>query len=390
MTNISIAPGIQITAEDFFLANTTSAIGEKLSGVLSQTDTLNILGEGQIVTHFSEYAFSLGERTFRYIGDFTSTIDQGLLGSISSLSGNFHTVVIEEAGHVVAQLDLDALVGIDFGSLSVGGLLGLDLGAIADGLLGSLLGDGLDSLLDALTGSVDGLLEEVQDLIGDESDAPAEVTGEDGNDTLDGYGGNDYIRGLGGDDVLHGKGGNDAILGDGGNDKGYGEEGNDLLRGGAGRDQLWGGAGDDEVFGDQDNDKLYGDSGNDRLVGGSGSDQMFGGDGDDTLLAGSSRDRMTGGLGADTFIFTRAKDSTRAGDLITDFNAKEGDQLDFSRFKHADFIGRHQMSHERGEIQISYKHGDTYVRADFNGDGKGEFVLHLDGHLKLTADDFIL
>jgi Ca2+-binding RTX toxin-like protein len=391
MSDITLVPGLEISAEEFFVVDTTLATGEQLTGQISQAGSLDMLGQGQIVTHWSEYAFTLGERTFRYLGDFISTVDQSLVGSVSSITGNFSGVVIEDASGTIAQLDLDALVGIDFGSVTSLNLLGLDLGEITSGLVDTLLGDGPNSILSLITGSTASLLETVQGLIDDENSSPepVDVSGDDNADDLRGRTGDDHIRGLGGDDVLRGHEGNDSIVCDAGNDQGYGDAGNDYLRGGAGLDQLWGGEGDDELYGDQQNDKLYGDTGNDRLIGGTGVDFLFGGDGDDFLFAGKSLDRMSGGAGADTFVFATAKDSFKKGDLISDFSLADGDQIDLSHFKHAEFIGRHKMSEDRGEIQVSYKGSDTYVRGDFNGDGRGEFVVHLDGHLKLNADDFI-
>lgn len=92
-----------------------------------------------------------------------------------------------------------------------------------------------------------------------------------------------FIRGTNGDDIIAGTAGNDTIDGGNGNDTICGFYGNDVLRGGNGRD---------------------------TLNGGNGSDQLLGENGDD---------RLTGGRNADTFA------GGRGDDLITDFNATEGD-----------------------------------------------------------------
>ena len=74
-----------------------------------------------------------------------------------------------------------------------------------------------------------------------------DVTGNDGNDILDGGVGNDWI---------------------------FGGDGNDTLYGGANNDVLYNGAGDDSV---------YGGAGDDSIVGSTGSDLINGGDDFDTL-----------------------------------------------------------------------------------------------------------
>lgn len=71
------------------------------------------------------------------------------------------------------------------------------------------------------------------------------VTGTNGNDSLNGTGFFDYIRG---------------------------RDGNDVINGGAGDDRLRGDDGDDAIFGDDGDDRLEGRDGDDRLEGGAGSD----------------------------------------------------------------------------------------------------------------------
>jgi Ca2+-binding RTX toxin-like protein len=52
----------------------------------------------------------------------------------------------------------------------------------------------------------------------------------------------------------------------------------------------------------------------------------FGNDGGDLLVGGGGKDTLTGGAGADFFEYLRFADSSGANvDLITDFNASEGD-----------------------------------------------------------------
>ena len=59
------------------------------------------------------------------------------------------------------------------------------------------------------------------------------------------------------------------------------------------------------------------------LVGSSGADTIDGGGGNDTIVGGAGTDYLTGGRGADTFV-VRAHSGY---DVITDFNAAEGDHV---------------------------------------------------------------
>lgn len=153
-----------------------------------------------------------------------------------------------------------------------------------------------------------------------------------GADTVFGGGGNDTVLGGGKDDMLQGNVGADSIAAGGGSDLVHGGQNNDFLQGNAGDDRLYGdlgadtlhgGQGADFVQGGQGDDFVLGDLGDDVLLGGQGDDQVFGGAGDDYLSGDLGADTLTGGAGADIFHSFGA-----AGlDLITDFNAAEGDRV---------------------------------------------------------------
>ena len=99
-----------------------------------------------------------------------------------------------------------------------------------------------------------------------------DIFGSSGNDSLTGNASANYLDGLAGDDFLSGLDGNDFLFGD---------DGKDILNGGAGNDFLGGEAGDDSLNGGLGNDFLFGGDGNNTLVGGGGADFLVGGAGND-------------------------------------------------------------------------------------------------------------
>ena len=66
--------------------------------------------------------------------------------------------------------------------------------------------------------------------------------------------------------------------------------------------------------------KIIGGSGDDTLRGRGQDDELLGGEGDDLLLGRGGDDTLTGGAGGDRFRF-----NNRGVDVVTDFNADEGD-----------------------------------------------------------------
>jgi len=175
--------------------------------------------------------------------------------------------------------------------------------------------------------------------------------------------------GGGSPDFIYGRGGNDTILGGGGFDQLYGDAGNDVMDGQWQTDKMYGGDGDDQMWGGTNYanrvypgtnyaDILYGDAGNDQLHGDAritdptkteyyapldfspGADELHGGSGNDILNGDGGNDTLWGDTGADTFTFDArytVKDAvgadfviTSGNDVIKDFNAGDGDRLDFS------------------------------------------------------------
>jgi hypothetical protein len=81
------------------------------------------------------------------------------------------------------------------------------------------------------------------------SDALCSISGNNGNNTLNGTSAADVICGGPGNDTIHGNGGNDLIFGNLDNDTLFGDDGNDNLQGGMGTDSCNGGLGTDTSSG---------------------------------------------------------------------------------------------------------------------------------------------
>lgn len=217
------------------------------------------------------------------------------------------------------------------------------------------------------------------------------VYGGSGWDEIDGGTGSDALYGGAGFDTLRGGMGNDTLVGEEGDDVLDGGDGNDNINGGFGWDSLTGGAGDDYLFGFQDSDFLDGGTGADRLLGGNGDDTLIGGDGNDILSGDAGNDVLYGGLGFDilmgksgfdTFIFNsvaelddgnpdRIKDFERGSDIIDVSGI--GEDTSFAWLATAAFSAS-------GGMEVRYAlnaFGAAFLYFDQNGDGvsDGELIV---------------
>ena len=163
---------------------------------------------------------------------------------------------------------------------------------------------------------------------------------------MSGDAGNDRVEGLDGKDELFGEEGDDNLIGGAGNDTLHGGSGNNILEGGLGADRLEGNGGlslayyhnaatgvqvfldasrgtntgeasgdtfdgvlgiqgsiyDDVLVGDAARNYLSGEEGNDTLKGGAEGDDISGGKGDDTLWGETGDDTLAGGEGVNLLI----------------------------------------------------------------------------------------
>ena len=149
----------------------------------------------------------------------------------------------------------------------------------------------------------------------------------------------------------------DDIIGEGGNDTIDAGGGPDTVDGGDGNDTIIGGAGDDTLRGGDGNDVIKGD---DAANNGNGIDPH---DADDVLIGGKGADVLSGGVGDDTFRYPTA-DDIEDGETITDYEA--GELID------VDGLGANQ-------VRLTPTPGGSNLEFDFDGDGKFEKKIKLDG-----------
>ena len=112
--------------------------------------------------------------------------------------------------------------------------------------------------------------------------------------------------------------------------------------------------------------RIRGTGKSELLVGSSGADIIDGGGGNDTLAGGAGTDYLTGGRGADTFVM-RAHSGY---DVITDFNAAEGDHILLDLGGSASWDG----------LSFQTPGGTCYVSSvDINADGVIDTQLSING-----------
>jgi Ca2+-binding RTX toxin-like protein len=153
--------------------------------------------------------------------------------------------------------------------------------------------------------------------------------------------------------------------------------------GSAGKDSYTGTIFDDTAEGGKDKDTLRGDAGADTIDGGQGADKLY------------------GGADADTFVFDKGdtgKQKNQA-DTIYDFVIADGDSIDLSAIdangrkandQSFTFIGGQAFHDKAGELRLVKEKSDTWILGDTNGDGKADFIIHLDDAVKLKAEHFDL
>ncbi|MFD1332117.1 M10 family metallopeptidase C-terminal domain-containing protein [Methylopila musalis] len=152
----------------------------------------------------------------------------------------------------------------------------------------------------------------------------------------------------------------------------------------------------ESVYASALNDSVLGNTANNILRGFAGDDRLNGGGGDDILDGGLGADILTGGAGADDFVFRTRQETV--GDIIRDFVAGVDDirlsAIDANTVASGRqafrFIGSTEFSGAAGQLRYGFKDGDTLVTADLNGDRAADLLIRLEGHVALSAGDFLL
>ncbi len=130
-------------------------------------------------------------------------------------------------------------------------------------------------------------------------------------------------------------------------------------------------------------DTIFGSDASDALT-------VIGTDGDDVLHGGMGQVVMTGGAGADTFVFDGAAlNDLDVADVITDFNADEGDALDVSAL--LDSLLGEQATAETAAaaIKATVADGNTTVSVQTGADTWKDVVVlqNHDTAIKVLFDD---
>ena len=135
--------------------------------------------------------------------------------------------------------------------------------------------------------------------------------------------------------------------------------------------------------------------GNDYLVGTTKKDILSGLAGDDTLIGGLGADKLTGGKGSDLFKYYSVYESgssADACDIITDFNASEGDKIDLSEMQYDGvfhFIGTEKFSIDNAAGQIRFDEATKILYGSINSDNAPEFAILLIGVQSLSIENLI-
>ena len=153
------------------------------------------------------------------------------------------------------------------------------------------------------------------------------------------------------------------------------------------------------------NDTINGFGGDDTLLGGGGHDIIRGGFGSDWINGGTGWDTLTGGVGNDTFAFLKHDSGPNywQADVITDFNAAEGDRIglfnsNFHMTSGSQYLeatigntGTHEgnynlaLSFAKGHMGDGVQaifvtdHKDGYLFADMDGNGLVDTGIELKG-----------
>jgi Ca2+-binding RTX toxin-like protein len=389
----------------------------------------------------------------RITGNIGNNILDGGMGADTMIGGagndtyvvdNVNDVVIEQAGegHDLVRTSFSYTLGANIEDLTLTGnangtLIGnaldnvitgnsginyIDGGLGADTMIGGngddaynvdnindviveLAGEGMDTVHTSIDYTLADNVE-AGEMIGN---ANLNLTGNALDNVLHGNDGNNILSGGLGADSMIGEGGDDIFIVDNVNDLVFEFQngGHDLIRTSVDyglaanvEDGTLLGSADLTLGGNSLDNVLTGNSGNNVLTGYGGTDKLYGAEGNDTLYGGWGNTTLTGGTGADTFAFTNMINfgieygTGSSHNVIADFNALEGDKIDFSHFdsdpmtlglQHMTFIGSNEFN---GFGQLRFV--DHVLSGNLSPDSGGYFEVQLVGVNSLSANDVIV
>ncbi|MCP5072976.1 MAG: hypothetical protein GY947_06730 [Rhodobacteraceae bacterium] len=401
--NTATGTGVENTGDNFSLRNHGSisgGTGVYLGNGGTQVSDANIVNDGTIQgegngIYSLDVALELfntgliaaadddGGSTGVYVVD-----DNGSTGSVinnsGTISGQTYSIVLYYNDNIVNNSGLltgDVLFGYgnDTYDGRGGSVVGKVLGQQGDDTY--IIDDATIALFEVFGHGTDEVQSTVGWTLGDNFENLTLI----GSDDIDGYGNGEanIITGNQGDNVLNGLGSADTL---------YGAAGDDKVNGGNGIDNLFGGDGDDRLRGQKGYDVLKAEAGNDSISGGQGDDNLFGGDDNDILKGGMGKDKLYGGDDADVFLFTKAAQSKNdtTADTIKDLELGI-DTIDLSGVAAGTltFIGSGAFSGTQGEVQVTGA-TNSVVLVDVDGDGTADMRINVTGVTGLTAGDFVL
>ena len=428
-----------LTALDRVFSSIDYTLGANVENLIL-TGTANLNGTGNSVNN-------------RMTGNIGNNILDGGMGLDTMIGGagndtyvvdNINDVVIEQVGegHDLIRTSSSYTLGANVEDLTMtgsadGSLTGnalenvitgnagtnyIDGGLGADTLIGGGGGDVylVDNINDVVIELADGgndsvwtsvdytLSDNVEDgmMIGNNN---LNLTGNALNNNLNGNEGDNILSGGLGADRMFGAGGDDTYIVDNVNDVVLEapDKGHDLVRtsvdytlGDNVEDGTLLGSADLSLWGNNLDNILTGNSGNNVIWGYDGIDKLYGGAGNDTLYGGLGNTTLNGGTGADSFAFTNLF-LMNAGvpgggphNVIADFNALEGDKIDFSDFdsspntlglQHMTFIGSNEFT---GFGQLRFV--DQVLSGNMSPNEGGYFEVQLVGVHSFSANDVIV
>uniref|UniRef100_UPI003F69ADF4 type I secretion C-terminal target domain-containing protein n=1 Tax=Methylophaga sp. TaxID=2024840 RepID=UPI003F69ADF4 len=123
-------------------------------------------------------------------------------------------------------------------------------------------------------------------------------------------------------------------------------------------------------------DLMLGGISDDMLDGAAGNDHLEGAEGNDILIGGSGNDILIGGDGADSFKWESGDEGTKvspASDIVSDFNASEGDSLNL-----ADLLHNEESNDITDYISVTESGSDVVIEVTPAGKGDISQVITLE------------